>query len=90
MALRLYNTWSKKKDELEPLEPGKIGMYVCGVTVYDTSHIGHARQAIADPRIRYRHKQAPTVSGHPPVHTAKKTAPAHLALPHQGACPVGV
>ena len=47
MALRLYNTWSKKKDELEPLEPGKIGMYVCGVTVYDTSHIGHARCYVA-------------------------------------------
>jgi cysteinyl-tRNA synthetase len=43
MALRVYNTLSGSKEEFVPLVPGKVGMYVCGVTVYDHSHIGHAR-----------------------------------------------
>lgn len=47
MPLRLYNTQTRKKEDFSPLEPGKIGMYVCGVTVYDKSHIGHARCYVA-------------------------------------------
>jgi cysteinyl-tRNA synthetase len=43
MALRVYNTLSGSKEEFVPLVPGKVGMYVCGVTVYDNCHIGHAR-----------------------------------------------
>jgi cysteinyl-tRNA synthetase len=43
MALRVYNTLSAGKEEFVPQRPGKVGMYVCGVTVYDYSHIGHAR-----------------------------------------------
>ena len=43
MALRVYNTLSGEKEVFEPLVPGKAGMYVCGVTVYDYCHIGHAR-----------------------------------------------
>ena len=43
MPLRVYNTLSAGKEEFTPLRPGKVGMYVCGVTVYDFSHIGHAR-----------------------------------------------
>jgi cysteinyl-tRNA synthetase len=43
MTLRVYNTLSGGKEEFEPLTPGKVRMYVCGVTVYDYSHIGHAR-----------------------------------------------
>ena len=43
MALRVYNTLTGNKDVFVPLEPGKVGMYVCGVTVYDYCHIGHAR-----------------------------------------------
>jgi len=43
MALRVYNTLSAAKEEFVPLQPGKVSMYVCGVTVYDFSHIGHAR-----------------------------------------------
>lgn len=43
MTLRVYNTLSGGKEEFVPLEPGKIRMYVCGVTVYDHCHIGHAR-----------------------------------------------
>ncbi len=46
MPLRVYNTQSGKKEEFQPLVPGKVGMYVCGVTVYDYCHIGHARANI--------------------------------------------
>ncbi|KAF5938368.1 hypothetical protein HYC85_022627 [Camellia sinensis] len=41
--LWLYNTMSKEKQVLKPKVAGKVGMYVCGVTAYDLSHIGHAR-----------------------------------------------
>ncbi len=43
MSLFVYNTLSKAKEEFKPLTPGKVGMYVCGVTVYDYCHVGHAR-----------------------------------------------
>ena len=46
MSLRIYNTLNGKKEDFVPLEPGKVGMYVCGPTVYDTSHIGHARSVV--------------------------------------------
>jgi cysteinyl-tRNA synthetase len=46
MTLRVYNTLAGQKQEFKPLEPGKVGMYVCGVTVYDYCHIGHARANI--------------------------------------------
>ncbi|GLI32686.1 cysteine--tRNA ligase [Desulforhabdus amnigena] len=46
MGLQLYNTLTKSKEEFVPLEPGKVRFYVCGVTVYDYCHIGHARSAI--------------------------------------------
>lgn len=47
MALKLYNTLTGTKEEFVPLEPGKVKMYVCGVTVYDHCHIGHARANVA-------------------------------------------
>ncbi len=46
MSLRVYNTLSGQKELFEPRVPGKVGMYVCGVTVYDYCHIGHARANI--------------------------------------------
>ena len=46
MTIRLYNTMTRVTDELRPLTPGLIRMYVCGVTVYDRAHIGHAMSAI--------------------------------------------
>jgi cysteinyl-tRNA synthetase len=46
MALMLYNTAHRCKEVFQPLSPGEVGMYVCGVTVYDLCHIGHARSAI--------------------------------------------
>jgi cysteinyl-tRNA synthetase len=54
MALRIYNTMSRDKEEFEPLTPGRVNMYVCGVTVYDQCHIGHARsQVVFDTVVRY-------------------------------------
>lgn len=44
--LYLHNTASGKKEKFEPLQPGKIKMYVCGVTVYDRCHLGHARAVV--------------------------------------------
>ncbi len=46
MTLRVYNTMTQKKEEFVPLHKGRIGMYACGVTVYDLCHIGHARSAV--------------------------------------------
>src|SRR5437667_10022135 len=41
MPLRVYNTLTKKKEPFETVRPGKVGMYVCGPTVYKPSHVGH-------------------------------------------------
>jgi cysteinyl-tRNA synthetase len=46
MTLKLYNTLSGKKEEFESIEPGEVRMYVCGPTVYDSCHIGHARSVV--------------------------------------------
>ena len=43
MALRMFNTLSGAKEIFSPLTPGKVRMYVCGVTVYDSAHLGHCR-----------------------------------------------
>jgi cysteinyl-tRNA synthetase len=52
--LKLHNTLSGRLEEFVPLVPGKVGMYVCGVTVYDRSHIGHARALVTfDVLFRY-------------------------------------
>jgi cysteinyl-tRNA synthetase len=50
--LKIYNTLSGKKEAFEPLVPGTVRMYVCGVTVYDYCHIGHARSALVFDVIR--------------------------------------
>jgi cysteinyl-tRNA synthetase len=41
--LKVYNDLTNRKEEFVPIEPGKVGMYVCGMTVYDLCHLGHAR-----------------------------------------------
>ncbi len=46
MNLKIYNTLSRKVEAFEPLNPPKVTMYVCGITAYDSSHLGHARSAI--------------------------------------------
>jgi cysteinyl-tRNA synthetase len=47
MSLRIYNTLSRALEPFTPLEPGHVRMYVCGMTIYDLCHIGHARMAMA-------------------------------------------
>ncbi|MEE9182017.1 MAG: cysteine--tRNA ligase [candidate division NC10 bacterium] len=52
MGLRIYNTLARQKELFEPLTPGQVRMYVCGITAYDLSHIGHARSALVFDVIR--------------------------------------
>ena len=47
MALRIYNTLARAMQDFQPLVPGQVRMYVCGMTVYDYCHIGHARSMVA-------------------------------------------
>ncbi|NLC21015.1 MAG: cysteine--tRNA ligase [Halomonadaceae bacterium] len=47
LDIKLYNTMTRRKQPLVPLEPGKVRMYVCGMTVYDYCHLGHARVMVA-------------------------------------------
>jgi len=54
MALKIYNTLSRKKEEFRPLEEGRVNIYVCGPTVYDDAHLGHARTYVNfDTLVRY-------------------------------------
>ncbi len=58
MKISLYNSQTSNKEELVPQVPGKLGIYVCGPTVYDMSHIGHARVYVAfDTIIRFLRSQ---------------------------------
>ncbi|GAB7270126.1 hypothetical protein DZS_15200 [Dickeya ananatis] len=45
--LKIFNTLSRQKEEFKPIHAGKVGMYVCGITVYDLCHIGHGRTFVA-------------------------------------------
>lgn len=45
--IRIYNTLSQQKETFKPIEPGKVRMYMCGMTVYDYCHLGHARVIVA-------------------------------------------
>jgi cysteinyl-tRNA synthetase len=47
MTLRIHNTLTRRLEPFEPLEPGHVRMYVCGMTIYDLCHIGHARMMMA-------------------------------------------
>jgi cysteinyl-tRNA synthetase len=56
--LQIYNTLTRQKEVFKPLKPGQIGFYVCGVTVYDFCHLGHARTYTAvDMIVRYLRSQ---------------------------------
>jgi cysteinyl-tRNA synthetase len=45
--LKIFNTLSRQKEEFKPIHAGKVGMYVCGITVYDLCHIGHGRTFVS-------------------------------------------
>jgi cysteinyl-tRNA synthetase len=47
MSLRIYNTLSRALEDFSPLVPGQVRMYVCGMTIYDLCHVGHARMMMA-------------------------------------------
>lgn len=52
--LKIYNSMSREKQEFKPITAGKVGMYVCGVTIYDLCHIGHGRTFVSfDMIVRY-------------------------------------
>lgn len=54
MTLKVYNVLSRTKEEFKPIQEGKVNMYVCGPTVYDHSHIGHAKTYVSfDVVVRY-------------------------------------
>lgn len=56
--LHLYNSLTRKKEQFIPMQPGKIGMYVCGITVYDHCHLGHARSMVCfDVIVRFLRSQ---------------------------------
>ena len=58
MTIRLYNSLSRQKEVFEPVESSKVRMYVCGPTVYDSCHIGHARSVVVfDVIYRYLNKR---------------------------------
>jgi cysteinyl-tRNA synthetase len=46
MSIKIYNTLTRKKEAMQTIEPGKVRMYVCGPTVYDSAHVGHAMSSI--------------------------------------------
>ncbi|OGB87496.1 cysteine--tRNA ligase [candidate division WOR-1 bacterium RIFCSPLOWO2_02_FULL_46_20] len=52
MPLKIYNTLTKQKDEFQPLDPPNVKMYVCGITPYDETHLGHARAYVTFDVIR--------------------------------------
>ena len=47
MSLHIYNSLSRQNEAFQPIEPGHVRMYVCGMTVYDLCHLGHARSMVA-------------------------------------------
>lgn len=52
--LHIYNTLTRQKEQFKPLHAGKVGLYVCGITVYDVCHVGHARTYLSfDLMVRY-------------------------------------
>ncbi|TMA42577.1 MAG: hypothetical protein E6J82_08970 [Deltaproteobacteria bacterium] len=54
VPLRIFNTLTNEKQEFRPLRPGRIGIYVCGITVYDLTHVGHVRMLTAfDVAVRF-------------------------------------
>lgn len=54
MTLKIYNTLTRRKEDFQPIQEGRVGIYVCGITAYDCCHVGHARSAVVfDVMTRY-------------------------------------
>ena len=51
--LKIYNSYTRQKEEFKPITPGKVRMYVCGMTVYDLCHLGHARVLVVFDMVGY-------------------------------------
>lgn len=61
--LHLYNSLTRTKEVFTPITPGKIGLYACGITVYDRCHLGHARSMVCfDVIVRFLRSQGYSVS----------------------------
>jgi len=68
-GFRIYNSMTQQKEIFKTKTPGKVSMYVCGVTSYDFSHLGHARAAVSfDILYRYFSHYSFSNSHHPSFH----------------------
>lgn len=72
--LILYNTLTKKQEPFEPLQPPNVGLYTCGMTVYDYAHIGHGRKYVGDDILR----RVLTRFGYQVTHVQNVTDVGHL------------
>ena len=76
MRIKLYNTKGRKIENFEAIEPPKVGMYACGMTVYDYSHIGHGRKYTMDDILR----RTLSLSGYEVKHVQNVTDVGHLVV----------
>ena len=74
MSITLYNTLTRSKDEFVPIEPGKVGLYTCGLTVYNYAHIGNLRAYIFEDVL----KRALRLCGYDVKHVMNVTDVGHL------------
>ena len=74
MGLRLYNTLTRQKEEFQPIEPGKVRMYSCGLTVYNYAHIGNLRTYIFSDILR----RTLEYEGYDVIHVMNVTDVGHL------------
>ena len=74
MSLNLYNTLTRSKDEFEPIEPGKVGLYTCGPTVYNYAHVGNLRTYVFEDIL----KRALRMCGYQVRHVMNVTDVGHL------------
>ncbi len=95
-AVRLYNTMTQRVEPLEPLEPGHVRLYVCGLTTYDHAHAGHARTFVAfDVLVRFlrarglpRHVRAQRHRRRRQDPQARRSSAEKRRSSSRGACPL--